>query len=81
MDTSRMASDKTVDRINGVGEIIGWKTCNARACETCLNAHGEPPWADSPRKSYCVAYPREEDMRKPPSVYYDGADCEFYRGY
>ena len=53
---------------------------NPEKCMTCMNANGEPPWEDSPIKSYCIAYPRELGMRKPPSVYYEGADCEFYRG-
>ena len=52
---------------------------NPEKCMSCVNANGEPPWADKPTKSYCLAYPREEGARKPPAVYYDGADCEFYR--
>lgn len=56
------------------------KPCNPATCMTCLNANGEPPWADSPMKSYCLAFPREDGARKPPSVYYDGGPCEFYRG-
>lgn len=48
-------------------------------CMTCDYSNGEPPWADSPLKSYCVMFPREEGLRKPASVYYEGAECEFYR--
>lgn len=50
-----------------------------RLCMTCANSNGKPPWADSPMKSYCMAYPREDGMRKPPEVYYEGGDCDFYR--
>ena len=49
-----------------------------RACMTCALANGEPPWADSPLKSYCIAYPRELGEQKPPDVYYEGADCSEY---
>lgn len=52
---------------------------NPAYCMTCANADGMPPWADGPLKSYCLAYPREDGMRKPPSVYYEGAECDFYR--
>lgn len=52
---------------------------NPAQCMDCLNANGEPPWADRPTKSYCLAYPREEGERKPPSVYYDGGPCRFHR--
>lgn len=60
-------------------EMLGCKQPNPKACMTCLNANGEPPWADRPTKSYCLAYPREEGERKPPSVYYDGGPCRFHR--
>lgn len=52
---------------------------NPAKCMTCLNANGEPPWEDGPKKSYCLAYPRDEGERKPVDVYYHGADCKFYR--
>ena len=50
-----------------------------RWCMSCAYADGEPPWADSPLKSYCVMYARGDGRQKPPEVYYDGAECEFYR--
>ena len=59
-------------------EVIGWSGRKPKACMTCAMAHGEPPWADNPLKSYCIAFPREMGMRKPPDVYYDGADCLRY---
>lgn len=65
--------------VNKFTEPLGFKTANPVLCMTCLNANGEPPWADRPTKSYCLAFPREEGERKPPSVYYDGGPCEFYR--
>ena len=64
----------------GDGEVIGCTGRNPRWCMTCAYSNGEPPWADSPLKSYCVMYPREEGRQKPSAVYYDGAECEFYRG-
>lgn len=62
-------------------EPFGVKGPNPTRCMTCVNANGEPPWADKPTKSYCLAYPREEGRRKPVDVYYDGADCPLYRRY
>lgn len=64
------------ERINGVGAVLGIVTAKPTRCMLCRNAHGEAPWADKPTKSYCIAYPREANMRKPAAVYYDGADCE-----
>lgn len=61
-------------------ERLSFKQANPVMCMTCLNANGEPPWADKPTKSYCLAYRREDGDRKPPSVYYDGGPCAFYRG-
>lgn len=59
-------------------EVIGCSGRRPRACMTCAHANGEPPWADGPLKSYCVAFPREDGLRKPPEVYYEGADCAMY---
>lgn len=59
-------------------EIIGCSGRKPTACMTCAMANGEPPWEDSPLKSYCIAFPRSEGARKPPDVYYEGADCEMY---
>lgn len=65
--------------MSNVTDDFGCTGKNPAMCMTCLNANGEPPWADSPMKSYCLAFPREDGARKPPSVYYDGGPCEFYR--
>jgi hypothetical protein len=37
-----------------------------------------PPWADSPYKSYCQIYERDEGESKPRPVAYEGASCEYY---
>ncbi len=66
--------------LRGDNQNFGCKQANPVMCMTCKNANGQPPWADSPRKSYCIAFPREEGLRKPQDVYYDGAECQFYRG-
>lgn len=71
-----MSDEIRAERFSGP---LGYKTANPVACMTCLNSMGEPPWADSPNKSYCVAFPREEGRRKPPEVYYDGSDCPMHR--
>ena len=67
------SDDRKMDGPFGVSGI------DPRQCMSCLNADGLPPWADSPLKSYCVAYPREEGRRKPAAVYYEGADCPLHR--
>lgn len=64
-------------RINTDGPI-GCSGRRPRACMTCAMANGQPPWADSPLKSYCIAFPREGGSTKPPEVYYEGADCARY---
>jgi hypothetical protein len=51
---------------------------NPKACLSCMFAHGEAPWADSPLKSNCMIFERDEGKDKPPEVYFDGADCEYY---
>ena len=66
--------------MSNIDEDFGCIGIDPRHCMDCVNANGEPPWADSPLKSYCLAFPREEGARKPPSVYYDGGPCEFHRG-
>ena len=48
----------------------------AKHCQTCLFAHGQPPYADSPDKCHCVIF--EYPNSKPTEVYYDGEPCEYY---
>jgi hypothetical protein len=68
------------DRLKEDGEEFGsgFAFATNKACQTCLLAHGEPPWADSPGKSYCQIYERETGEDKPRSIAYDGAPCEYY---
>lgn len=68
-----------LERISGEGASLGCVAANPVMCKTCLNAMGPAPWADKPTKSYCLAYPREEGARKPPSVYYEGGPCQLHR--
>lgn len=58
----------------------GWgcATVNPKACRTCALRFGEPPYADSPEKSNCVAYPYESGRMKPDAVYFGGKDCAYY---
>ena len=59
-------------------ERWGCRGINPVFCRTCIFAHGEPPFADSPEKAYCRIYERDKGTSKPPEVYYDGERCEFY---
>lgn len=59
-------------------EKWGCATINPKACETCIFAHGEPPFADLPTKAYCMIYSRDRGISKPPGVYYEGKPCEYY---
>ena len=58
----------------------GWgcKPINPKQCKTCRFSKGEPPFEDSPEKSYCMIYSREDSEQKPPEVYFDGGECEYY---
>ena len=59
-------------------ESAGFKCGNPVKCRTCRFAHGDSPFENSPEKSYCMIYSRESGEQKPPDVYYDGGDCEYY---
>jgi hypothetical protein len=59
-------------------EVWGCGTINPRACRTCRFSHGKPPFEDMPEKAYCMIFSRDEGEAKPPEVYYEGEDCEFY---
>lgn len=69
----------TDSNLRGDGQNFACLGINPAMCMSCLNANGEPPWEDKPTKSYCLAFRREDGMRKPPSVYYDGGPCQFHR--
>ena len=57
-------------------EMMGGKKANPKACETCAFSHGEAPWADEPIKGCCEMF--EYPDTKPDTVYFDGAECEYY---
>jgi hypothetical protein len=71
-----MAEKTTLDRLQD--ESFQPVFATNKVCQTCTFAHGEPPWADSPNKNYCVIYGRNEGEGKPDDVSFDGADCEYY---
>ena len=56
----------------------GCRGINPAFCKKCAFSHGEPPFADLPEKAYCEVYAHGTTNGKPPDVYYDGAECEFY---
>ena len=60
------------------GSGIGCRGINPVFCKTCIFSHGKPPFADMPEKAYCMIYERDKTTGKPPDVYYDGAECEYY---
>ena len=59
-------------------EGFGCKPINPKKCRKCRFSRGNPPFEDSPEKSYCMIYSRDSGEQKPPEVYYDGGDCEYY---
>lgn len=59
-------------------EVFGCGKINPKFCQTCRFSRGKPPFEDAPEKAYCMIYSRDEGETKPPEVYYDGAECEFY---
>jgi hypothetical protein len=64
------------NKLRWENEMMGGKPRNPKACMTCLFSHGQPPFADTPRKGCCQIY--EYPDAKPDEVYFDGADCEYY---
>lgn len=59
-------------------ENFGCKPINPKMCKTCRFAHGKPPFEDAPEKRYCMIFSRDDGEQKPPDVYYEGAECEYY---
>lgn len=59
-------------------DSFGCKPINPKMCRTCRFSRGDPPFEDSPEKSNCMIYSREDGEEKPPEVYFDGGDCEYY---
>lgn len=61
--------------LRSIGYVL---TAHARACETCMFSHGEPPYADLPAKWNCEVFTYESGLVKPEGVYFHGADCPHY---
>lgn len=59
-------------------EVWGCRGINPKWCQTCMFAHGKPPFEDLPDKAYCMIYSKDGGEAKPDEVYYDGEECEFY---
>ena len=59
-------------------ESWGCGSINPKFCQSCMFSHGEAPFADAPEKAYCMIYNHENGEGKPPEVYYDGKECEYY---
>lgn len=51
---------------------------NPKMCRTCLFAHGEAPFEDTPEKRWCEIFRYNSGEKKPSDVYFDGAECEYY---
>lgn len=51
--------------------------CADIVCVGCKYSHGDPPFADLPKKAYCKVYRREDGIMKPKEVYFEGKPCEF----
>lgn len=58
-------------------EIWGCNEIKATYCMTCAYAHGDPPFADLPKKAYCLMYPKSTGRSKPEDVYYEGKPCKY----
>lgn len=59
-------------------EVLGCRDINPKWCQTCMFAHGKPPFEDLPDKAHCMIYSENSGEMKPDEVYYDGEECEFY---
>jgi hypothetical protein len=72
-----MAEKSFINRIQE--EVITPVFADNKMCQTCMFAHGDPPWADTPDKGNCQIYERGSILGdKPNEVAYNGADCEYY---
>lgn len=59
-------------------EVFGARHPNENMkCKTCVHADGSPPFANRWKKASCMIYP--DPQTKPFNVYYDGAECEYYK--
>ena len=58
-------------------EIFGARHPNNNMkCKTCIFSKGAEPFENGWKKASCIVYP--DPQTKPPNVYYDGAECEYY---
>jgi hypothetical protein len=75
-----MAEKSFIDRLKEDGEEFGsgFAFATNKACQTCMFAHGEPPLADFPDKSYCQIYEPDGLVDNPSDGAFDGAPCEYY---
>lgn len=46
-------------------------------CKGCIFANGSTPFDDTPYKSNCAIYTREDGRDKPNEVYFNGAPCKY----
>lgn len=74
-ERKEMYKQKILDSEN---EVWGCRRINPQWCQTCMFAHGKPPFEDLPNKAYCMIYSKDDSNGKPPEVYYDGEECDFY---
>lgn len=59
-------------------ELFGGKHVHDNIlCVGCRYAHGNPPLADAPNKSYCKVYRREDGIMKPGAVCFGGGTWKF----
>ncbi len=65
------------DKEERFGNWGGFVKDKYELCKTCKNSNGPKPWANSPSKAYCIAYPREKGVMKPRDIM-EGADCPYY---
>lgn len=59
--------------------FMGVRHPNPVKCRTCMNSNGEPPFEDSPEKSYCMVFRRKDGNKKPKEVLWEGKDCKYYK--
>ena len=58
-------------------EIFGARHPNNNMkCKTCIFSKGTEPFENGWKKASCIIYPNPQT--KPPNVYYNGAECEYY---
>lgn len=67
-----------MDKSGNTSSYFGSIPATCTVCKDCKNWNMGGKW-DNPVKAYCAVYKMDEGKRKPASIMYNSAPCEFYQ--